>query len=103
MDTYEEYKQVLAAMNAKYHEAYNKKLLKKNEAPAQEPAKEEKQEPVVQETPTQVVEHRQSVTVQTTYYVNQKLDKIEELLKGISAKLACIIDDLYGTNSKKED
>lgn len=100
-ETYEEYKNILAAMNAKYHETYREKRLAKKEEPVQEekpePVKEEKQEPA-----PQVVEHRQSVTVQTTYYVNQKLDKIEEVLKSISAKLACIIDDLYGTNTKKE-
>lgn len=61
-----------------------------------EPSPEEKkQEQVVKEV-------RQNVTVQTTYYVSQKLDAMTELLKGISAKLACIIDDLYGTG-KKED
>lgn len=101
-ETYEEYKNILAAMNVKYHEKYKAKRIEKNEEPAQEEKQDEKQEPVTQEPPTQIVEHRQSVTVQTTYYVNQKLDKIEEVLKGISAKLACIIDDLYGTNTRKD-
>ena len=101
-DNYEEYKNILAAMNAQYHETYRAKRLHLDTEPVQqeekpEPVKEEKQEPA-----PQVVEHRQSVTVQTTYYVNQKLDKIEEVLKLISAKLACIIDDLYGTQTKGE-
>ena len=100
-ENYEEYKVILAAMNAKYHETYREKRLAKKEEPVQEekpePVKEEKQEPA-----PQVVEHRQSVTVQTTYYVNQKLDAMTDLLKGISAKLACIIDDLYGTQTKGE-
>ena len=100
-ETYEEYKNILAAMNAKYHETYREKRLTKKEEPVQEekpePVKEEKQEPA-----PQVVEHRQNVTIQTTYYVSQKLDAMTDLLNGISAKLACIIDDLYGTNTKKE-
>lgn len=97
-ENYEDYLQYLAAMNIEYQKKYAKKKASKSE-----PVQEEKTEPVVQEPAPQVVEHRQSVTVQTTYYVNQKLDKIEEVLKSISAKLACIIDDLYGTNTKKEE
>ena len=38
-----------------------------------------------------------SVTVQATHYMDMKLDKLVELLTGLSAKLAVIIDDLYGT------
>lgn len=98
-DNYEEYKNILAAMNAQYHETYRAKRLHLDTEPVQQ---EEKQEPVVQEPPTQIVEHRQSVTVQTTHYVSQKMDRIEELLKTISAKLTCIIDDLYGTQTKGE-
>jgi len=99
-ENFEDYLQILAAMSVEYHKKYEKKKANKNK-PVQEekpePVKEEKHEPQ-----PQVVEHRQSVTVQTTYYVNQKLDAMTDLLKGISAKLACIIDDLYGTNTKKE-
>ena len=51
----------------------------------------------------QVIEHRQSVTVQTTYYVSQKLDAMVELLKGISAKLAFVVDELTGVKPKKEE
>jgi len=94
-ENFEDYLQILAAMSVEYHKKYEKKKANKNK-----PVQEEKPEPVAEQKP-QVVEHRQSVTVQTTYYVNQKLDKIEEVLKSISAKLACIIDDLYGTNSNK--
>ena len=53
--------------------------------------------------PQQVVEHRQSVTVQTTYYVSQKLDAMVELLKGISAKLAFVVDELTGVKPRKEE
>lgn len=34
----------------------------------------------------------QSVTVQTTYYVTQKMDKMTDLLTGISAKLAHMME-----------
>ena len=45
---------------------------------------------------TQVVEHRQTVTVQATHYMETELRKQTELLTVISNKLAAIIDDLYG-------
>jgi transposase-like protein len=53
------------------------------------------------ETPApQVVEYRQNVTIQATHYMMQKLDETNSLLKQISNKLACIVEDLYG---KKDD
>lgn len=53
------------------------------------------------ETPApQVVEYRQNVTIQATHYMMQKLDETNALLKQISNKLACIVEDLYG---KKDD
>lgn len=103
-ETYADYKNLLAAISLEIREKKAKKAaeeaaVEKKPEPAPEPAPEpEKPE----EPPVQVVEHRQNVTIQATYYVSQKLDKIEELLKTISAKLACIIDDLYGTGTKKE-
>lgn len=51
----------------------------------------------------QVVEHRQSVTVQTSYYVTQKLDTMIDLLKTISAKLAFIVDELIGVKPGKKE
>lgn len=36
----------------------------------------------------------QSVTVQTTYYVSQKLDRMTELLTGISSKLANLMESV---------
>ena len=59
----------------------------------QMPIPEEKAEP--EKT---VIEHKQSVTVQTTYYVNQKLDSIEGLLKLLNNKLAFIVEELTGKN-----
>lgn len=101
-ETFQDYKNLLAAIALEYREKKAKKA-------AEKAAAEKKPEPVPEpepekpaEQPTQVIEHRQTVTVQATYYVSQKLDAMTELLKTISAKLACIIDDLYGTAPKKE-
>ena len=101
-ETFQDYKNLLAAIALEIREKKAKKV-------AEKAAAEKKPEPVPEpepekpaEQPAQVVEHRQNITIQATYYVSQKLDRIEELLKTISAKLACIIDDLYGTGPKKE-
>ena len=100
-ETFQDYKNLLAAIALEIREKKAKKAAEKSAAekkpePAPEPEKPAEQ-------PAQVVEHRQTVTVQATYYVSQKLDAMTELLKTISAKLACIIDDLYGTAPKKGD
>lgn len=51
--------------------------------------------------PAEVVkEVRQTVTVQSTHYMMQEMQKTNELLKQISAKLAFIVEDLYGTGKK---
>lgn len=101
-ETFQDYRNLLAAIALEYRQKKEKKAAEKaaaekkpEPAPAPEPEKPAEQ-------PAQVVEHRQTVTVQATYYVSQKLDAMTELLKTISAKLACIIDDLYGTAPKKE-
>lgn len=39
-------------------------------------------------------EVRQTVTIQATHYMMQELQKMNELLTGISAKLAFIVDEL---------
>lgn len=55
------------------------------------------------ETPaTQVVEHRQTVTIQATHYMMTEMQKTNELLAAISRKLAFIVDELCGTAGKKE-
>ena len=88
-ETYEEYQQFMYE--------YSQKL--KNRAAAikaKEPAKEE------QKDPEEIIkEIRQTVTIQATHYMEEQLRKTNELLTGISAKLAIIIDDLYGTGVKK--
>lgn len=57
-----------------------------------------------QQTPSapQVIEHRQTVTVQATWAMTQEMQKTNELLKLISNKLAFIVDELCGTPTKKE-
>ena len=113
-ESWQDYQNVLAAIRLKYKDKYAKKRKQRYEA---EKAKE-KAEKLSQEKPAevpaageplplkkpepepQVIEHRQNITVQTTHFTMQKLDKMIELLTGISAKMACIVEDLYGT--KKE-
>ena len=41
-----------------------------------------------------IVEHRQTVTIQATHYMEQELRKTNELLTQISAKLAFFVDEL---------
>ena len=57
----------------------------------------------VQATPAapQVVEQRNTITIQATHYMMQKLEETNNLLKLISNKLAYIVDDLYGTGKKE--
>lgn len=52
--------------------------------------------PVPAEPAVQVIEHRQSVTIQATHYMHELLKEQNDLLKGISAKLAFIVDELCG-------
>ena len=69
-----------------------------------EEKKEDKADAVQQEL--QVVEHihrhEQSVTVVANHYMAEQLQKQTELLNLINNKLGAIIDDLYGTGTKKE-
>ena len=52
------------------------------------------------ETPAEIIkEIRQTVTVQATHYMESELKKCVELLTGISAKLAFIIDDICGVKT----
>lgn len=48
------------------------------------------------EHPAQIVEHRQSVTVQTTHFVETKIDKMIEMLTLLNNKLGFIVDELAG-------
>ena len=83
-ETFAEYKQELAALAAKATAA--------KKAKAGEPTNKE------EDKPHEVVkEIRQSVTIQATHYMEEQLRKTNELLQQISAKLAYIVNDLYGT------
>ena len=85
-DTFEEYRNMIAAI------AYKSKHPKPHE---QEKKPEQKPEP-------QVIEHRQTVTVQATWQMTQEMRKTNELLESISKKLAFIVDELIGTPKKEE-
>jgi transposase-like protein len=83
-ETFEEYVQI----NASRH-------LEKRQVAAIKAKEDNKETPA-----PQVVEYRQNVTIQATHYMMQKLEETNALLKQISNKLACIVEDLYG---KKDD
>lgn len=85
-----------AYMAKQKYNAVKEKAAEPEPAPAPVPA------PVPAPQPEIVKEVRQSVTVQTTHFTMQKLDKIIELLTGISAKLAFVVDELTGAPVKKE-
>lgn len=102
-ETYDEYKAVAYEKSAKKQKAAMAKKAaieakKTAEAKTEQPTPEEKKEYV--QPAAQVVEHRQSVTVQTTHFVEGKIDVLIEQMKLINAKLGAIIDDLYGTGKK---
>ena len=82
VETYEDYRELILEKSAEIRE--------------RNAVKKANQEPQVQ-----VVEHRQSVTIQATEYMMRELKQTNEYLRIISNKLAAIIDDLYGTEGKK--
>ena len=85
-ETFEEYKAncyvSTKARNAK------KAIIAKEQAKQEEP-------------PVQIVEHRQTVTVQATWQMTQEMQKTNELLKQISNKLSYFVDELCGTKGGK--
>ena len=90
-ETFEEYINNLHARHDK------EKPKKKPEKPQTAPAPVKEPEPAPQQTPVQIVEHRQTVTIQATHYMMQELQRTNEYLKLISNKLAFIVDELCGT------
>ena len=94
-ETYEEYKAIQYERDQKYKQA---SAMKAKEA-AKKAENEPKHEPV-----TQIVEHRQTVTVQATHYMMEEMKKTNEMLTLISNKLAFIVDELCGvkTNAKQD-
>ena len=84
-ETYEEYKNIVYMTSG----SYRKKMAQQK---AEEKAKEETK-PVAPSEP-QVVEHRQTVIVQATHYMESELKKQTELLALINNKLTLIAEDL---------
>ena len=102
-ETLEEYRNILAALGTR--KSMRRKQAKLEKEKAEEAAKAAKAPKPVEVAPApepkpEVVETKQTVMVQTSYYVTQKMDKLVELLTSISKKLAYICEDLYGS---KED
>ena len=87
-ETYEEYQTIM----------YEYSLKQRQRAAAIKAKEELKEEPKPEITP-QIVEHRQTVTVQATWQMTQEMQKTNELLKQISNKLAYIVDELCGVKS----
>ena len=87
-----------------YRAAMYAKGQRRKEQVAAIKAKEAKkaEEPKEPEAPAQVVEHKTTVVVQATHYMESELKKHTELLTQISSKLAAIIDDLYGVKADAE-
>jgi len=103
-ETFEEYRHKMYVNSAGYRKKVEAEQKKKEEeakaaaekavaekAPAEQAEKKEYKEPEVQ-----VVEHRQSVQIQATHFMTEELREMKELLKGISNKLAFIVEELTG-------
>lgn len=89
-ETFEEYRQQMNVAALKYRQ--NKKAKLEEKASSEAVVVEEKPK----EPQPQVVEHRQSVTIQATHYMEMELKKHTELLTLISNKLAYIVEELAG-------
>lgn len=94
-ETYDEYKNI-TYMTSGY---YRKKMRKEAETEKVDNAVEETPEVVEakteeQETPAQIVEYRQNVTIQANQYMMEEMRKTNELLTFISNKLAFIVEEL---------
>lgn len=60
---------------------------------------EVKQEEKTEVKPEEPVKNPTVIKIEATHYMMQELQKTNELLTGISAKLAQIVSDLYGVKS----
>ena len=101
-ETYEEYQTIMYeySLKKRQREAARMAAIKAKETPKEEPP-----QIVAQTPPPQIVEHRQTVTVQATWQMTQEMKQTNELLKSISNKLAYIVDELCGvkTNAKPDN
>jgi hypothetical protein len=86
-ETFEEYKNNMFLRSRK----------SKGKWPEKKP--EEKEKAPAPEQPAQVVEHRQTVTIQATHFMMEELRKTNELLTLISNKLAFVVDELTGVKT----
>jgi len=93
-DTFEEYQAELTAMCLEQRKRSQKKKEETEKKPEPEPVKAEQK-------PVEVKEIRQSITMQTTHYVETKIDIMIDLLKNLNAKLAFVVDELTGVPVKK--
>ena len=91
-ETYEDYKALMYEKSSSWR---TKRAIGAKKA---EEAKQEKPE----ETPVQIVEHRQTVTVQATWQMTQEMQKTNKLLEQISNKLAFIVEELTGKTGVDE-
>lgn len=98
-ESFEDYKHLVYVTSPAYRRKKKAELKAKEEQARKEaeesakqeesPKEEQKAEPQVQ-----VVEHRQTVTIQATHYMMEEMKKTNELLTLISNKLAFIVDEL---------
>ena len=91
-ETLEEYK---AAMYEKSKKAKQIAAIKVKQEAKQE-AKQETKPEAKQEEPAKQYVNPTVVKLEATHYMMQELQRTNELLTGISAKLATIVSDLYG-------
>ena len=95
-ESFEEYLHMQAEMVLKRKQVA---AIKAKGEPQEKP--QEKPQEIKEQTPaTQVIEHRQTVTVQATWAMTQEMQKTNKLLELISNKLAFIVDELCGTAKK---
>lgn len=90
-ETYQEYRNILAAIHAKKPSRIAKK--QQNELTVVEPVPAPENAP--EKAPdVQIVEHRQSVTIQATHFMQMEQKKANENLELISRKLTAIMETL---------
>lgn len=103
-ETFEEYKHKMYVNSAGYRKKMAAEQKKKEaeekaaaeKAAAEKAAAEQEAKKAYSEPEVQVVEHRQSVQIQATHFMTEELREMKELLKGISNKLAFIVEELTG-------
>ena len=88
-DDFEEYQTIRAERDFR-----RKMAIKANEKKQEEETKAEETKPEEPKPMNPTV-----IRVEATHYMMQELQKTNELLTGISAKLAAIVSDLYGVKN----